>query len=54
MFAQQRHVAAIGAEKNVEGVAGDWHRADQAFQRDISRHAREQKPRHAEPGAISL
>src|SRR5215470_1942888 len=50
MGAQQRDVAAIGAEENVKRVAGKRHRADEPFQRDIRRHTREQKPRYAEAG----
>ena len=50
MGSQQCDVAAIGAEENVERVAGERHCANKPFERDIDRHAREQKPRHAEAG----
>ncbi len=49
MGTQQRDVAAISPEENVERVAGERHCANEPFERDIGRHAREQKPRHAEP-----
>src|SRR5215472_13246554 len=46
MATQQRDIAAIGAEEDVEGVAGERHRANEPFQRDIGRHPREQESRH--------
>src|SRR5262249_1355759 len=52
MATQQRDIAAIGAEEDVEGVPGERHRANEPFQRDIGRHPREQEPRHAEPGCL--
>ncbi len=48
MLAQQRDVAAVGAEHDVEGVAGERHGADRAFEDDVGHHAREQSARHAE------
>ena len=42
--AQQRDIAAVGAEEDVEGIAGKRHRADRAFQHHIGRHARHNKP----------
>ena len=48
MGAQQRDVAPVGAEEYVERVAGKRHRANEPLQRDIRRHAREQKPRYPE------
>jgi hypothetical protein len=50
MGAQQRDVAPVGAEENVECVAGKRHRANEPFECDIGRYAGEDKPRHAEPG----
>jgi len=50
MGTQQRDVAPVGAEENVERVAGKRYRANKPFQRDVGRHAHEQQPRHAEPG----
>ena len=48
MIAQQRHVAPVGAERDVEHVADQRHRADHAVERDVRQHARDQQPRRAE------
>ena len=45
MPAQQRDVAAVGAEQDVEGVSGERYGADRTFQQDIRQHADEQKAR---------
>ena len=39
MIAQQPHVAPVGAKRDVEHVAEQRHRADDAVQRHIGHHA---------------
>jgi hypothetical protein len=45
---EQAHVALVGLEGGVEDVAGERHHADQPFDGDVDRHAREDAAAHAE------
>ena len=41
MLLQNFHVTKVGAESDVEHITEEWHRADDALDRDIAKHARE-------------
>jgi hypothetical protein len=45
---QQPHVASVRAPQNVEGVADQRHCAEQAVERDVAEHARDDVARRAE------
>ncbi len=53
MLSQQRHVAAIGAPHHVKGVAEERHRADDAIDRDIGQHPRDQMTGRAELAGLA-
>ena len=48
IVAQETHVAAIGAERNIEGIAQQGHRANNALDSDVRDHAQEYVARHAQ------
>jgi hypothetical protein len=50
---QQRHVAAVGTKHHVKGVAEERHRADDAIDRDIGQHPRDQMTGRTELARLS-
>src|SRR5699024_5454146 len=46
---QQRHIAPIGLEADVEDIPQHRDRADEEVDRDVPAHARQRAPWHAEP-----
>ena len=51
--AEQPHIADIGAEHDVEGVARERHQADHAVQRDIGQHPRRDVPGRAKRAGLA-